>query len=308
MVKMRILFLGTSAAVPTAKRGLSSAVIIRNGELLVFDTGEGMQQNFIRSGLGINKKLKIFITHMHADHCLGALGLLQTLSLLGRQAPIDIFGPPNFAEFVKASVDFLSFGLNFEVRITSIKNEGVVVKERDYLVSCCEAQHVFPTYSFCLSEFERTGIFNIDKVKSLGIPEGRLYKRLQCGEDILYGGMRILSSQVTGPKRPGRKVGISSDTRPTGKLTNFFRNCDLLVFDSTYSQDQWQRAKDRLHSTAAEAAVLAQKAYVKKLVLTHFSARYSDTAHLVKEANAFHNNVEAAEDMKTIDIPYADVC
>src|SRR5687768_18359663 len=107
MVEMRIVFLGTSAAVPTATRGLSSAVIIRGGELLIFDTGEGMQQNFIRSGLGINKKLKIFITHMHADHCLGALGLLQTLSLLGRETPVDIFGPPRFAEFMKTNVNIL---------------------------------------------------------------------------------------------------------------------------------------------------------------------------------------------------------
>src|ERR671919_3132497 len=117
MVEMRILFLGTSAAVPTATRGLSSAVVIRGGELLIFDTGEGMQQNFIRSQLGINKKIKIFITHMHADHCLGALGLLQTLSLLGREAPVDIYGPPDFAEFVRANVKILAFGLVFEARI-----------------------------------------------------------------------------------------------------------------------------------------------------------------------------------------------
>src|ERR671910_2181662 len=117
MVEMRILFLGTSAAVPTATRGLSSAVIIRGGELLIFDTGEGMQQNFIRSGLGINKKLKIFITHMHSDHCLGALGLLQTLSLLGRVDPVDIYGPPDFAEFVKANMEILSVSFIFETRI-----------------------------------------------------------------------------------------------------------------------------------------------------------------------------------------------
>ncbi|HEU4446245.1 MAG TPA: MBL fold metallo-hydrolase, partial [Nitrososphaeraceae archaeon] len=147
MVEMRILFLGTSAAVPTATRGLSSAVIIRGGELLIFDTGEGMQQNFIRSGLGINKKLKIFITHMHADHCIGALGLLQTLSLLGRETPVDIFGPPKFAEFMKINLNILSFGLIFEVRISSIRSEGIVVKERDYSVSCCEAHHIFPTYA-----------------------------------------------------------------------------------------------------------------------------------------------------------------
>jgi ribonuclease Z len=306
MVEMRIVFLGTSAAVPTATRGLSSAVITRGRELLIFDAGEGMQQNFIKSGLGINKKLKIFITHMHADHCLGVLGLLQTLSLLGREAPVDIFGPPKFARFVKANMNILSFGLIFEVRVIPIEKEGMVVKERDYLVSCCNAQHISPTYAFCVIEQERAGIFNIEKIKKLGIPEGHLYKRLQSGEDVTYGGKHILSTHVTGPKRPGRKVGISADTRPTNKLRDFFRNCDLLVFDSTYSQNQWQKAKDRMHSTASEAAILAQAAGAKKLLLTHFSARYADTMELVNEARAFHNNVEAAEDMRIVEIPYLD--
>lgn len=303
---MRIVFLGTSAAIPTATRGLSSTVIVRGGELLIFDVGEGMQQNFIRSRLGVNKKIKIFITHMHADHCLGVLGLLQTLSLLGREAPVDIYAPPDFAEFVKVNVKILSFGLVFEARISSIKHEGIVVQERDYFVSCCRAQHIVPTYAFCINEHKRPGIFNLEKIRRLGIPEGRLYKKLQSGEDITYRGRRITSTQIVGPKRPGRKVGISGDTRPTDKLRNFFLNCDLLVFDSTYSHNESQKAKERLHSTASEAAVLAQQARVKKLLLTHFSARYRDTSQLVSEASAFHKNVEAAEDLRIIEIPYVD--
>lgn len=298
--------MGTSAAVPTASRGLSSIVIVRDGELLIFDAGEGMQQNFIKSRLGINKKIKIFITHMHADHCLGVLGLLQTLSLLGRESPVDIYGPPDFAEFVKANMEILSFGLIFEARINSIKAEGVVVRERDYLVSCCKAQHIEPSYAFCLNEFERPGIFNIQKVKELCIPEGHLYKKLQLGEDVTYEGKHVTSNQVTGPRRPGRKVGISGDTRPTNKLRNFFQNCDLLVFDSTYSHEECQKAVERFHSTASEAAMLAQQAGVKKLLLTHFSVRYTDTMQLVSEAKTFHNNVEAAADLRIIEIPYID--
>src|SRR5918911_485432 len=129
MVNMKLIFLGTSAATPTMERGLSSIALVRGGELLIFDTGEGMQRNFIKSRLGVNKKLKIFITHMHADHCLGVLGLLQTLSLLGREAPVDIFGPPKFARFIKANMNILSFGLIFEVRVIPIEKEGMVVKE-----------------------------------------------------------------------------------------------------------------------------------------------------------------------------------
>ncbi len=306
MVEMRLVFLGTSSAVPTAKRGLSSTVLVRGGELLIFDAGEGMQRNFIKSRLGINKKTKIFITHMHGDHCLGVLGLLQTMSLLGREAPVDIYGPSDFAEFVKTNMEILSFGLIFEVRIISIKDEGVILQERDYFVSCCKAKHVIPTYAFCINEYERPGIFDIEKIKRLGIPEGRLYKKLQFGEDVTYRGKVITSAQVTGPKRAGRKVGVSGDTRPTDRLKNFFRNCDLLVFDSTYSNDESKKAKERFHSTASEAAVLAKRAGVKKLLLSHFSARYKDPDQLVSEASAFHENVEAAEDLRIIKIPYMD--
>jgi ribonuclease Z len=256
--------------------------------------------------LGVNKKIKIFITHMHADHCLGALGLLQTLSLLGRVAPVDIYGPPDFAEFVKANLKILAFGLIYEVRIVSIKDEGIVVQERDYFITCCKAQHIIPAYAFCLNEYERPGKLDIRKITKLGIPEGHLYKKLQNGEDVTYMGKHVLSGWVTGPRRPGRKVGISGDTRPTSKLRDFFRDCDLLVFDSTYSRDEFRMAKERFHSTASEAALLADRAGVKKLLLTHFSARYKDTNQLVGEASLIHKDVEAAEDLKVIVIPYPD--
>jgi ribonuclease Z len=306
MVNMRLVFLGTSAATPTPSRGLSSLVLSRRDELLIFDAGEGMQRNFIKAGLGINKRMKIFITHLHADHCLGLLGLLQTMSLLGREVAVDIYGHPDLAEFIKANMRLLCFGLIFDIHINIIKGEGIVVKETDYQITCCEAEHCLPAYAYCLTEFERPGIFNIDEVRRLGIPEGKLYRKLQFGEDITYNGKVIKSSEVTGPTRPGRKVGISGDTRPTNKLQDFFRNCDLLVFESTYSHDKYQKALERFHSTARQAATLAKRAGARKLVLTHFSARYNDTMPLVSEASKIHDSVEAAEDLGIIEIPYKD--
>src|SRR5215213_11166540 len=130
MVNMRLIFLGTSAAVPTSKRGLSSIVLLRGNELLLFDAGEGMQRNFIKAGIGMNKKMKIFITHMHADHCVGLLGLLQTMSLQGRQRAVDIFGEPRLGEFIKENMRIIHFGLVFDVNIHIIEGEGVVTKAR----------------------------------------------------------------------------------------------------------------------------------------------------------------------------------
>src|ERR1044072_234653 len=124
MVELKIIFLGTSAAIPTFQRGLSSIVMIRGSEVLLFDAGEGMQLKFMKSKIGMNKKMKIFITHIHGDHCLGLLGFLQTLSLMGRTKPVEIFGEPRIKEFVLINHKILNFNLNFQVNIHKIKNEG----------------------------------------------------------------------------------------------------------------------------------------------------------------------------------------
>lgn len=304
MVDMRLVFLGTSSAVPTTSRGLSSIALIRGAEVLLFDAGEGMQRNFIKAGLGINRKMKIFITHMHADHCVGLLGLLQTMGLQGREKSVYIYGEPRLEEFLRENMRIINFRLTFDIIVHKIDKSGVVVKEKDYQISCCETLHSVPSFAYCLEEFDRPGTFNISEAKRLGIPEGELYGRLQHGQNVIYGGKMIKSTHVVGPPRRGRKIGISGDTRPTDKLARFFKDCDVLVFESTYGHDKQEKAIENGHSTAAEAATIAKKAEVDKLLLTHFSARYDETSILEKEASAIHSNVEAAEDLKVVKISY----
>ena len=304
MSNMQLVFLGTSSAAPTVERGLSSVALMREGELLLFDAGEGTQRNFIKAGLGMNRKMKVFISHMHADHCVGLLGLLQTMSLQGREKSIDIYGEARVKEFLHENMRIIKFGLTFEVNVHVIRKEGVVVKEEDYQIICCEAMHSVPSLAYCLKEFDRPGAFDIKQAKKLGIPEGELYGKLQRGQNIVYNGKKIRSSQVVGPPRKGRKVGISGDTRPTDKLAKFFKGCDVLVFESTYGSDKQQKAIENWHSTATEAATVAKKAQADKLFLTHFSARYDETSLLVKEASEIHPDVEAAEDLKVVEIPY----
>ena len=304
MVDMRLVFLGTSSAVPTANRGLSSIALVRGAELLLFDAGEGMQRNFIKAGLGTNRKMKIFITHMHADHCIGILGLLQTMGLQGREKSVDIYGEPRLEEFLRENMRIINFRLTFDIIVRKIEKGGVVVREKDYQVSCCETLHSVPSFAYCLEEFDRPGTFDISEAKRLGIPEGELYGKLQHGQNIIYEGKTIRSAQVVGPPRKGRKIGISGDTRPTEGLVKFFKGCDLLVFESTYGRDKQEKAIENGHSTAWEAASIAKTAKVDKLFLTHFSARYDETSVLVKEATTIHKNVEAAEDLKVIRISY----
>src|SRR5215510_6014927 len=176
---MKIIFLGTSAAIPSENRALACTAIYRDGELLLFDVGEGTQKNFMLARLGINHKMKIFITHMHGDHCIGILGLLQTMTLLGRSKKLDIYGEPKIEEFINQNIRVIGFGLSFELDIHIIKDEGVIVKETDYQISCCRSTHSVLSYSFLIEEFDRPGIFNIDKAIQLGIPKGNLFKKLQ---------------------------------------------------------------------------------------------------------------------------------
>src|SRR3712207_2781006 len=156
MVNMQLVFLGTSSGAPTIRRGLSSVVLVRGGELLLFDAGEGMQRNFIKAGLGMNRKMKIFITHMHADHCIGLLGLLQTMDLQGREKCVDIYGEPRVEEFLRENMRIINFRLSFDLTVRKIEKDGVIVRERDYQVSCCEALHSVPSLAY-RSEERRVG-------------------------------------------------------------------------------------------------------------------------------------------------------
>ena len=302
-MQLKVVFLGTSSAMPSSTRSLSSLAIVRGSEVLVFDAGEGMQRNFLQAGIGTNRKTKIFVTHMHSDHVIGLLGLLQTMALQNRDMPVQLYGPDLLREFMESNMKLLNFGLTFPLTFSTV-NEGTVVEESDYVVKAKLAEHSIKSYCYCLEERERLGVFYPEKAQKLGIPKGGLWHKLQHGEQIEFNGRIIRSEEVTGPKRRGRKIGISGDTRINDELADFFRDCDLLIFDSTYGEDHKDKAAENMHSTAKEAAELAAKARVKKLVLTHFSARYDDVGVLVKEASEVHPNVIAAEDLIVIEIPY----
>lgn len=304
-MQLKLIFLGTSSSVPTVERSLPSIAIMRGNELLLFDAGEGTQRQMIKAGLGFNRKTKIFITHFHGDHIVGLLGILQTMSMLNRDKPLDIYGPRGIIGFLKHNIRYLKFGLTFEINVNESK-EGIIVKEKDYVVKACLAEHSIRAYSYLLEEFDRPGVFYPEKALKLGIPKGILWSRLQNGESIKLNDKIITPDQVLGPRRPGRRIGISGDTRPNAKLTKFFSKADVIVFDSTYGDEYSDKAKENMHSTSVEAAQLAKDAEANLLILTHFSARYEDVSNLVSQALKIHPNVIAASDQLVIDVPYKD--
>ena len=298
---MKLVFLGTSAAQPTEKRGLSCICLEREGEILMFDAGESAQISYMKSGLGWNKKMKLFVTHLHGDHCVGILGLLQTMSMQNRTESLEIFGPKGIDEFLAANIKILNFGLSFSILIT-IVNEGTIYENNKFLIHAAKANHSITAFSYLFEEKDKPGRFNVEKAKELGIPEGELWNKLQNGEDITNNEKIIKPEQVLGKKRPGKKIGISGDTMPTKELEEFFNECDYLVFDSTFLDEEKQKAQDTCHSTAKQAAELAKKANVKNLILTHFSARYKDEIGHKTEAEQIHNSVITAKDLLEVEI------
>ena len=267
----------------------------------MFDAGESTQISFRKARLGWNKKMCVFITHMHGDHCLGLLGIILTMSLQRRSSPLRVYGPQGIVEFVSTNLEMLHCKPPFKIEIRDV-NEGVIYESTKYRVHACESNHTVPSYSYLFEERDKPGRFNPKAALQLGIPRGHLWGRLQQGEHVIVDGQVFAPSQVLGLGRRGLKIGYSGDTRPTTKLEKFFRNCDYLVFDSTFTEEMATRAESTGHCTAAGAAGLARNAGVRNLILIHFSARYSSDVSALAEARMVHDSVIAAKDLLSISI------
>ena len=296
-------FLGTSAAAPTANRGLPAVALRREGEVVLMDCGEGVQRRVLSESLGLGSDMTILITHLHGDHVTGLLGLLQTMSLAQRRKPLNVVGPEKLLKWLEVTAELLHIGLTFPIRF-SVAKPGVVLRTSGFRVRAARAAHSVEAFSYVVEELGRPGVFYPEKAKSLGVPEGKLWSRLQKGNSVTIGGRKIQPSEVTGPPRPGRKIGYSGDTRPSARLARFFSGCDLLIFDSTFRDSDREKAIERKHSTSLEAAELARKAKVRELVLTHFSARYTSVSSLVREARRVFPDTIAASDGLSIDVAY----
>ena len=302
-MSLRITFLGTAASIPTKTRALSAVVLKREGELFLFDCGEGVQRQMITAKIGFNRKTRIFITHMHGDHILGLPGLLQTMSLLGRDKPLQIYGPQGIAEFIDAIKRTVKFALKFPVEVYEIE-DGLIVEEKEYEIRSAWAEHSVPSLAYALIEKPRPGRFNPERAISLGVPKGPLWSRLQRGENVqLPDGRTIKPSDVLGPPRRGRKIVYVGDTRPSNAIADFAFGADVLIHEATFADDLAERAEEDMHSTPSGAALIAKKAKVELLVLTHISARYGDPKVLLEEAKKNFPNVLVAEDYMSIDVP-----
>lgn len=304
-MSLSIRLLGTSASRPTVERNVSSLAIHREGETLMFDCGEGTQRQMMRYGISFALG-DIFFTHMHADHLLGVIGLLRTMALQDRSEPLRLWGPRGAARVLKRATEFGFERPTFPVEILELSPEAPV-KRNGYAIVPFPVEHRGSvSYGYALVEEERKGRFNPDLARELGIPEGPLWGQIHRGIAVTLDDGRVIEPRVlVGEKRPGRTVVVTGDTRPCAATIEASRDADLLVHEATFGDEEAQRAVDTGHSTAREAAQVAKEAGVRRLLLTHFSARYSrDASELDREAKSVFPETLVGKDGLEIEVAF----
>jgi len=296
---MEIIFLGTTAAVPTVNRGHSSIALKYMDEVVLWDCGEGAQRQLITSKTSYMRIDKIFITHFHGDHFLGLPGLVQTLSFSNREKPLHVFGPKGIKEVLSYILELGEYDLGFEVIPYDI-SDGFEVREDNYKIKCIKVNHSIPTYGLVFEEIKGRE-FLIEKAKKLGLKPGPAYSRLQRGESVRLGGKEITPEQVLGDVKKGIKVVYSSDTLPCASVKE---NCSeaVLIHDSTFDDAIKDKAVLARHSTSVDAATVAKEGGAERLFLTHISPRYKDPGILNEQARKIFKNSEVARDLMRVTI------
>lgn len=306
-MSLTIRFLGTSASRPTVERNVTSVAVIREGETLLFDCGEGTQRQMMRYGTSFALR-DIFFTHMHADHMLGVIGLCRTLALQGREEPMTLWGPPGAEGLLRRAIAIGSDREKFPIEFREITPE-TPIKRKDYRIVPYPVDHAGKVaIGYSIVEEMRLGRFKPELARELGIPEGPMWGLLHRGQAVTLSDGRVVeAASLVGPARPGRRVVFTGDARPSPGTIEAATGADLLIHEATFAEEEAQRALETGHSTAREAAEVAQAAGVRQLVLTHLSARYSlSTGDLLREARQVFANTSVARDGLEIEVPFAD--
>jgi ribonuclease Z len=304
-VDLDVVFLGTSASAPTARRGTASLLVRRGGDRLLFDCGEGTQRQLLRSALGLVDLEEIYITHFHADHYLGLPGMLKTFSLRMRDVPLTVYGPPGLRDLFGALARIVG-KVTYPLELVEVR-QGDLLRRDGYQICVFAVDHGgVPAVGYALVEDERPGRFDDAKADAIGVPFGPERGLLQRGESVTLADGRVVQpGELVGEPRPGRTVVYTGDTRPADAVPVLFRGADLLIHEATFGEDERERALDTGHSTAREAAEIARDAGVSMLAITHVSPRYL-ASHLVAEAQEIFAATILPRDFDVVELPFRE--
>ena len=296
-----VIFLGTGGSLPTRERGLPSVALRRDGEIILFDCGEGTQRQMMHTGLGFNRPTVIFVSHLHGDHILGIPGLLQTMSSLARDKPLEMFGPKGLTRFLDTIYKPLGYPANFSLKVNELE-PGDEVERKDYTIRTALAKHDIVCLAYSMTEKERPGRFHPEKAKRLRVPEGPLWGELQHGKPVKFEGKIVRPYDVVESPRRGLKIVYAIDTRPAQSVKELARGADLLIHDGGFTEDRRPKAQEYYHSTAKEAAQVAKTSNVKRLALVHISAATRDDSALLKEGRRVFRGTIVPKDFEVLSL------
>jgi len=298
---LELTFLGTGTGVPTPYRNHSAIYLRHEDQCFLWDCGEGTQRQIFTAKLNFMKIDRIFISHWHADHWAGLIGLIQTMNLEKRKQPLEIYAP-EAERFVGDLLDMAYWGPRFEIKPINIQFQkpeiSVLVKGQDFTISSIPVKHSIPAVAFCYQEEDRWNVDLKKATKLYGLKQGPLVGKLKEKREIELKGKKITLEEV-GILKKGIKLVYSGDTKPTENILKLAKDVDLLIHESTFG-DEFEDYEDRYHTKSADAADLAKKSDAKKLILTHFSRRYQDVRPLLEEAKKIFPNTECAKDFLNV--------
>lgn len=301
MEKFDIHILGCGSALPTTRHQATSQVINIREKLFMIDCGEGTQVQLRRSRLRFNRLNHIFISHLHGDHCFGLIGLISTFGMLERTADLHIHCHPDLEKLMAPQLDFFCKGMTYQVFFHPFNpgEQTVIYDDRSVSVETIPLRHRMPTCGFLFKEKPTPNHIIREMIDFHQIPICMI-NRIKNGEDyVTNDGTVIPNSRLTIPSDPPRMYAYCSDTCYLPRIVPQIQGVDLLFHEATFANTEAVRAKQTFHSTAAQAALIAREAQVKKLLIGHFSARYEDESILLKEASEiFPHTMLAEENLK----------
>ena len=306
---MEAFILGCGGMMPLPYRHLTSVLLRREGDLFLFDCGEGTQVSLRRLNLKWKKIDAIFISHTHADHVTGLPGILMLNAQVDRTEPLYIYGPPKIKEYVETSRKVLDMYINYPIVVKEIEAPCVVHSGKDFYIRAFPLDHTKVCVGYTLEELDRPGEFNPDKARELGVPVGPLWAQLQNGFEVQAAdGTTVKPEQVLGEKRSGRKFSFVTDTLYKTTIAEEVRGSNLLVCEGMFEDELIDQAKEKKHMTAKQAATIARDAAVCRMCLIHYSPRYTDRdlEKLLNEAQEVWPQTELSRDRMNIEIPYID--
>jgi ribonuclease Z len=300
---MHILFLGTGGSWPSREYNVPAIAVKLGSEIILFDCGEGTQRQFMQSKFSFMQITKIFISHFHGDHFLGLSGLVQSMNLNDRTEELNIYGPEGTIDTVSTLLKLGYFTPGFKIILHEL-GDTETINFKKYEITSFNVDHDIPALGFVLHEHKRPGKFSLKKAKTLDIPKGPLFRKLQSGKSIKINGKTITPDMVMGKPRRGRKLVYSGDTRPCNSVINYATGADVLIHDACLDSSLEAKANNYGHSTAKQAAEVAKKAKAKVLFLIHHSPRYKDLGVLEKEAVSIFKMSFAAVDFLDYEVKY----